>query len=1074
MTKYVRTTRVLLLLFFIMFYNVKTVYSDEINFSDNINISKNKINFQNINMNNGLSSNVINCIYQDSKGYIWIGTEDGLNQYDGNNVNIYNYEGGREDALSSTYITSIAEDENGYIWVGTYGGLNIIDSETEKVVNYIDKNNLSNNNITSIYKDSNNTMWVGTSSGLNRYDSEKNVFVQYYWSEGENKVADNYITEINEDKNGFLWVGTKYGIGGVNLNELDHYTKNFNKENSNQIYSIDRDINGDMWVASKSGVFKHNVINKETDVYKVEFDKSIENSIVTILCDINGSTWFGTSDGLIEYNEEENLSNTYKRDLRFNNSLVSNSIRCLFQDKNGVLWIGTDNGISVLNTAQQFSNKINNILKSYNIFNYSITSIIEDINNDLWIGTESHGIINFIVDTEEIVRYTYDEYDDNTLSSNKIKNIFEIDKEVFLISTDRGVDILDKDTRVVERQAAKRLKENYVYEIITVFNDGNSSWVGTTEGFYKSDDGTYELVGYINDFKEKGIENCIIVDIFQDEKDEDILWLAGGRDGGLIKFHKTEGVLKNYTVNESGNSISYDSVNCIVGDGKGNLWIGTRYGLNKFNIENETFINYLEKDGLSSDYINSIEIDDYDNLWLGTNNGLNKFNIDNNKFVSFFDIDGIQGNHFNRDVSVKLKCGKILFGTSSGVVSFDPSQINEEKYKIENVVIGKVIVNGELISFDDKEVTLKYNENNLMFQYFLPQYERLGGVSYLYKLEGVDNDWKYVNKGLFANYTLLEPGEYTFRVKAMNNSGDLTEETNLKFKINRPFWKTKTANCIYSVVIISIIYFIWNRVKLLKSLVEKQTKEINHQMEKNKKLYERSLKNEKFKNDYFVNLSHELRTPINIILSVLQLLNSLEDSGNVTKEKARHYMEVIKKSSNNLLKIINDIIDSSKIESGAYKIKKQDSVDIVYLVEETALNMSDYIKEKGIELIIDPEIEEKIICCDPKEIERCIINLIGNAVKFTESGGTIKVLINEDGKFVSISVEDTGLGISKDDQKFIFNRFEQGKGSDSTKVSSSGIGLTLVKYIVELHNGRVSLESEENKGSKFTITLPEE
>ena len=202
------------------------------------------------------------------------------------------------------------------------------------------------------------------------------------------------------------------------------------------------------------------------------------------------------------------------------------------------------------------------------------------------------------------------------------------------------------------------------------------------------------------------------------------------------------------------------------------------------------------------------------------------------------------------------------------------------------------------------------------------------------------------------------------------------------------------------------------------------------------------------------------------------MLNSLEDSGNVTKEKAKHYMDVIKKSSNNLLKIINDIIDSSKIESGAYKINKQDNVDIVYLVEETALNMSDYIKEKGLELIIDPEIEEKTICCDPKEIERCIINLIGNAVKFTESGGRISIVIKENENFVSISVEDTGLGISKDDQEFIFNRFEQGKGSDSTKVSSSGIGLTLVKYIVELHNGNVSLESEENQGSKFTITLP--
>ena len=442
--------------------------------------------------------------------------------------------------------------------------------------------------------------------------------------------------------------------------------------------------------------------------------------------------------------------------------------------------------------------------------------------------------------------------------------------------------------------------------------------------------------------------------------------------------------------------------------------------------------------------------------------------------MNFSEIDGIQGNHFNRNTSVKMECGQILFGTSTGVVSFDPKDINEVVYESKNVVIGKVRVNGELIEFGDEEIDLDYNENNIMFQYFLPEYGGVREVTYLYKLEGVDDEWKYANRGIGANYTLLEPGSYTFKVKAMNNSGDITEESTLKFTINSPFWKTKMAYCFYTFIILLIIYFIWNRVKLLKALVKKQTKEINRQMEKNEKLYERSLKNEKFKNDYFVNLSHELRTPINIILSVLQLLNSLEDSGNVTKEKTKHYMEVIKKSSNNLLKIINDIIDSSKIESGAYKIKKQDNVDIVYLVEETALNMSDYIKEKGIELIIDPEIEEKIICCDPKEIERCIINLIGNAVKFTESGGTIKVLINEDDNFVSISVEDTGLGISKDDQEFIFKRFEQGKGSDSTKVSSSGIGLTLVKYIVELHNGRVSLESEENKGSKFTITLPEE
>ena len=205
---------------------------------------------------------------------------------------------------------------------------------------------------------------------------------------------------------------------------------------------------------------------------------------------------------------------------------------------------------------------------------------------------------------------------------------------------------------------------------------------------------------------------------------------------------------------------------------------------------------------------------------------------------------------------------------------------------------------------------------------------------------------------------------------------------------------------------------------------------------------------------------------------MLQLLNSLEEKGNITREKALYYIDVIKKSSNSLLSIINDIIDSSNIESGAYKISKQENIDIVYLVEETALNMSEYINNKGIELIVDPEIEELPICCDSKEIERCVVNLIGNAVKFTEKDGKIKVLIKEQDNTVSISIEDNGLGISKDDQEFIFKRFEQGGNVNSNKVISSGVGLTLFKYIVELHGGHVELESELGKGSKFTLVLP--
>ena len=247
---------------------------------------------------------------------------------------------------------------------------------------------------------------------------------------------------------------------------------------------------------------------------------------------------------------------------------------------------------------------------------------------------------------------------------------------------------------------------------------------------------------------------------------------------------------------------------------------------------------------------------------------------------------------------------------------------------------------------------------------------------------------------------------------------------------------------------------------------------LNKQLEENKKLSEEIISCEKFKNNYFVNLSHELRTPINVISSIMQLTESLMNNNTMTYEKAKGYTKIINKNCENLLKIISEIIDSSKIETGSYKINKRDN-DIVYLVEETTLSMINYIEEKGLSLIIDPEIEEKVISYDEIEIERCIINLIGNAVKFTPEGGEIRVYIKEIKDYIEITIEDTGIGIPKEDQEFIFKRFAQVDGNGATKSSSSGIGLTLVKYIADLHGGYIRLESEPGKGSKFTIGLPD-
>ncbi|MBQ6631041.1 MAG: HAMP domain-containing histidine kinase, partial [Romboutsia sp.] len=294
----------------------------------------------------------------------------------------------------------------------------------------------------------------------------------------------------------------------------------------------------------------------------------------------------------------------------------------------------------------------------------------------------------------------------------------------------------------------------------------------------------------------------------------------------------------------------------------------------------------------------------------------------------------------------------------------------------------------------------------------------------------------------------------------------------MNIKVKKPIWKTPLAYLIYIIVLSAIVFYILNYVKILQNLVNQKTMNLNNQLEENKRLSEEIINNEKFKNDYFVNLSHELRTPINVISSILQLVNSKINNNTMTYERAKDYIKIVSRNCENLLKIINDIIDSSKIETGNYKINKKNN-DIVYTVEEVALSMSNLIEEKGLSLVIDPEIEEKVISFDETEIERCVINLLANATKFTPEGGEIKVYIKEIKDYIEITIEDNGIGISEEDQGFIFNKFAQVEGNGATKATSSGIGLTLVKHIVDLHGGYIKLESELNKGSKFTIGLPD-
>lgn len=668
----------LLFLFIIVLGGNQIVYSDDKVIYDNEIVKDNAVNFQSLTVKDGISNNYITKILQDSRGYIWIGTADGLNRYDGSGVRTYNYSYENEKSLNSTYITALAEDSNGNMWVGTGGGLSIINMKTNEVTrienNYNSDYSISTYHVTAIFKDNNDTMWVGTSNGLNVYDEQTGKFIKHYAEEGNsNSLTNNYITDIKQSKDGNIVVATKSGAIYIDINTFELSQMRDIHKNDKYIYSIDFDNDYKTWYSTKSGIYYIGDNKIQSIYFDVDIEERINTDISYILCDSQDNIWFASSNGLIKYEQKDHITKVYKTDKEVSNSLLSNYITYVYEDRNGVIWIGTDNGVSILNNTQQFNKKYNYLLHNLVISESSVTSILEDNHGDIWVGTKYNGVFCFKEETNETIRYVHDDTMEQSLSSNSINHLHEVEPGVIMISTEEYVDIIYEEDGTIESIKENRLGENANKNYLKFYYDGQSTWVGSNEGFYIHKNGGNFAKSYDNQFEEYGLSNHKVVDIFQDEKDEDILWLAGSRYTGLIKFHKEEGIIKNYTSDDPNNDLTYDTINCIQGDGNGNLWIGTNAGLNKFNIETETFTSYSKKDGLANDYINSLLIDDEGNLWIGTNNGLSKFNIIKQKFTNYSEADGLQGTLFNRGAAYKTKSGQMLFGTTKGIISFNPS-----------------------------------------------------------------------------------------------------------------------------------------------------------------------------------------------------------------------------------------------------------------------------------------------------------------------------------------------------------------------------------------------------------------
>lgn len=1017
--------------------------------------SKNLI-FNNINIEQGISQSTIEAIFQDSEGYIWLGTNDGLNRYNGYEFKIYNYEE-YQNSISHNGITDITEDKYGNIWVNTVSGVNKINKKTEKISNYTEINGkIKEDSTTEIIVTKDNNILVGTYEGLNIYNAKEDRFDIIL--EQKDGILSSCIYSIDEDINGNIWIGTELGLNKLSkdFKVLETYTS------ESEIYNIFcDDENGFVWAGSdSSGLLKIDTKTKEVKQYinNIEDLNSLPaNQVGAIIRDSKGNLWVGTTNGLARYNEKNDSFDVYKNKVYDKNSLVYNDVRSIIEDREGVLWVGTYSGISIFDTESSIKYYNAGLDDGYLLSENMVHGIYEDDEGYLWIGSRTKGVN--IIDRENNTSKSINMENNNVIQSNSINDI-TVYKDFIFVATDAGVLKINKKENTIQNY---NLEDGLIGENVKdIFVcDKNYLWIGSTNGLNLLDienDKIIDMTDYVD-------EGSYVRYVYQGQ--DGSYYIGFLRDGGLGIIEPNSKETKYYkNIPNDKTSISSNRVRYINEDSKGNIWIGTSYGLNKYDPKTKVFKRYTTSDGIANNTIYGVLVDDNDNIWVSTNKGISQIDTKNNTVNNLSVTDGLQGNEFNGNAAFKSKSGELFFGGINGLNAFYSEDVNSINNK------SKVIFDG--FKVNDKDYLdingLKFDNNteNIKIKFFTPVYSSNKNISYEYELIG-SNSSKATTKENYVIYNDLLPGKYTFKVRAVDSRGDISDSETIEFSIKYPFWMSPIACFIY--LVIAILFIINNKYKLkyLDRLVKSRTKELEEQMIKNEELYNNNIKIEENKNKYLVNLSHELRTPLNVISSTNQLLLELSKKDNIKSDKLAYYIDISERNCNRLLNLVNNILDNTKLQSKMYTLNLKE-VDIIYLVEETSLTLIDYIKSKSIELIIDPEVEEKVILCDDYEIERCIVNLVSNAAKFTPEGGNITITIKDLDDKVMISVLDTGVGIEEKYHKTIFDRFNQVDNDESK--GGSGLGLSITSKIVELHKGEIYVESKVGEGSNFVIILP--
>jgi signal transduction histidine kinase/ligand-binding sensor domain-containing protein/DNA-binding response OmpR family regulator len=1058
-------------------------------------------------LSEGLSEKSVTCILQDHKGFMWFGTRNGLNRYDGVEFKIYEFVYGDSTTLSGNFINSLVEDSLGNLWVGTLdAGLNLYDRHKDTFIRYQpkagDHDALSDNWISDLYRDSKNNLWIGTEKeGLDLLEPGSKKFKHFKKDPLNNlSLSNNHIRVIFEDARLNLWVGT-YG-GGLDLydrkqNKFVHHRHDPNDEgtiSSDYLYSHLKDSEGNSWVGTREGL---NLIVENENGYSFKRYKPnikdptglIHNIVLSIAEDNLGRLWIGMENGALTIYDKktETFSNFWPNPLD-PTSIGSNSIWCVYKDKMGTMWIGARN--RGINKWDQYQTKfVHHILPpsgNHKLANNDVLCFVEDEKGNLWIGTDGGGLNYFDRKTNTYTHFVHDPKDPKSLSSNSVISL-ELDShgDLWIGTWEGGLNRFDKKTGSFRHyyhdpENPKSLGSNYVFSI---FEDSSGKlWVGAFyEGLDLYDRESDSFIHYKRDVSNpKAIGHNRVFTMFEDSKKN--IWI-GSEGGGLIHMQldkNGEPVFTSYRYNPDDSlSLSSNLINAIYEDNRHNLWIGTWAGLNRFDYHTRTFRAFRKEDGLADNVVYGIIEDHEGNLWVSTNQGISKFDPLNLKVENYNTADGLQAQEFIRGSFLKSKSGEFFFGGVNGFNSFFPKEVLSNpnippvyvtNFWIYNDLMKPGVANSPLTSniTETEEIILPYTQNEFSFEFAALNYSQAFKNRYSYYLEGYDKTWHDAGTQRKASYAKVPPGTYRFMVKGANNDGVWNEKgTVLRIIVNPPWWKTWWAYMAYAITAIAI--FLWYRQNLINRERLRNDLKLEHlELTKMQEM-------DRLKSYFFTNISHEFRTPLTLILSPIRDMAAGTFKGDVKKQ----YQMVIR-NGERLLRLINQLLDLSKLGAGSMKLKTS-NLDIVGFLRPIVAAFDSFALRSHIKFSFEHPLEPVFVYLDPDKFEKIITNLLSNAFKFTREGEiklTVRVFSDPQDKLmlgetlhgkVEIAVTDSGTGIPQEYLSSIFDHFYQ--VAYHSNAEGSGIGLSLTKELVELHKGTIHVESIEGKGSVFKVLL---